>query len=413
MGRAKREMEEAWARGWWSKATSVCSNCVNDDALARAISRSLSEVECTYCGLVGDENEAVAAPIDVLTAVVSDGLSSEYEDPIIQVGYDSREGGYLMPHQDTYDLLYEYEVSDSPELIGDLDSAIETKLWCQRDPYRPTPDQALTWGWDSFREHVMHKKRFTFLLPDVHAQEQRDYGEIPPEDMLAALARTIHAAGLTRTLPAGTCLVRARVHSADKQPVTALELGAPPREHAKANRMTPAGISGFYAAMTEDCALTEVRGYAKPADAITIGTFTTARDLSVLDLTDLPPLPSIFDEEGRALRAPVRFLRGFAVDVARVARPDDLEHLDYVPTQVVAEYLHERFSLEDEARSPIDGIVWNSSRSDGQQSLVLFIGPDSCVEERDGWAENPASWVALRGGSVRTVDPGESPLDNR
>ncbi|MYW71920.1 HEPN-associated N-terminal domain-containing protein [Pseudonocardia sp. SID8383] len=373
----------------------------------------MSEAECGYCGRVADDGELVAASIDVLAAAISDGLSIEYEDPIIQVGYDSREGGYLMPYQDTFDLLHEHDVSDSGKLISDLTNVIETQLWCQKDPYRPSPHQALSWGWQAFRRHVMYRKRFTFLLPDAQSQEQRDYGEIPPEDMLLALARAIDATDLVKPLPAGTCLIRARVHSVSENPRTALELGAPPRERAKANRMTPAGISGFYAAMTEECALAEVRGYAVPASAIALGTFITAREVSILDLASLPALPSLFDEEMRHLRGAISFLRDFSSDVARVARPDDMEHLDYVPTQVVAEYLHERFALESEGRSPIEGIVWASSRVDEQRSLVLFVGPDACVDERDGWAADAASLVALRSGSVRSFVAVESPMDGQ
>ncbi|GEL20739.1 hypothetical protein PA7_45760 [Pseudonocardia asaccharolytica DSM 44247 = NBRC 16224] len=392
-------MEEAWERGWVSTDKYVCKDCVNDEALVRLVVDSVEDMECTYCGRLADE--PIAAPLDVLTEAIVDGLSTEYEDPIEQVSYVSREGGYQMPHQDTYDLLQELEVVNDFDLIVDLANAIETQLWCQRDPYRPSPHDALRWGWSGFREHVMHKRRYTFLLADPAAQEQRDYGEIPPEDMLHALARAIRAGDLVTVLPAGTELVRARVHPPAQQPSTAAEIGSPPGRVAKTNRMTAAGISGFYGAFSEQCALAEVAGYAGNDDHVTLGTFVTARDMLVVDLVNLPAAPSLFDESRRHLRPAIRFLRDFAADVANVAQPDDKEHLDYVPTQVVAEYLRMQFAHPG---GPIRGVMWGSSRMPDEQAIVLFVDHDECVDEYDGWKESGAHWVALRAGSLRRVE---------
>ncbi len=62
------------------------------------------------------------------------------------------------------------------------------------------------------------------------------------------------------------------------------------------------------------------------------------------------------------------------------ARPIDRdgkeEHLEYIPTQIITEYLRYNYTINNK---PIDGIIYKSSVGSGK-SVVLFIQNDQCVD---------------------------------
>lgn len=388
-----------WEQGWASVDKDVCAGCLSDAALAAAVDEAANAEECSYCGRRGD-GAPVAAAVDIVLDAVVLGLRTEYGDPDDEgVGYCSAEGGYLMPTTDTWDLLQELEVTENADLHSDLSGAID-RLWCKRNVYQPAPHEALRWGWAGFREHVKHRTRYTFLLPAPDADQRREWGEIPPEDVPEALVRAVTDGGLTRVLPAGTTWVRARVHGLEEKPESASELGSPPPALAKSNRMSAAGISAFYGASTEAGALAEVTGYADQGQSATVATWVTTRDMLVVDLVNLPAVPSLFDPHRRHLRPVRRFLHDFARDVAKPAQPDDREHLDYVPTQVLAEYL--QWSSPGPT-SRVMGVLWRSSRDPEVTDCVLFVDSKSCVEHPVA-AEEPDAWLALAPNSRRRVD---------
>jgi hypothetical protein len=96
--------------------------------------------------------------------------------------------------------------------------------------------------------------------------------------------------------------------------------------------------------------------------------FSTTRDLRVLDLTELPDVPSLFDSSKQELREALLFLRNFIDAVCQPVAPGS--HVEHVPSQVVSEY----FALvhQDGNRRGIDGIVYPSSVVPGGQNVVLF-----------------------------------------
>jgi hypothetical protein len=91
-----------------------------------------------------------------------------------------------------------------------------------------------------------------------------------------------------------------------------------------------------------------------------------------LDLAELPPVPSLFEELPDSLEYDPRrnliFLHRLASDISRPIAHDDRVHIEYVPTQVVTEYLRSATFPE----GGLDGIRYRSSRRDGGVSLVLF-----------------------------------------
>lgn len=387
MGMAKRYMEEVDARGWSDVGTTICSSCVVDDALVAAIQHHGGTDPCDYCEEAPEEPVA-SAPIELVLELVVDGMKLEYEDPVEGMAW---EGGYVGVVHDTWDLLWELEITERDDVHEALHSAIVTDQWCQRDPYAATPAQALAWGWEEFRQFVKHQRRFTFLTTDHSTADGA--GMIPMHAMPSAIADVVDEVGLVTDLPVDTVWWRIRPHPHTESYSSAADLGTPPDSVARDNRMTPKGIGAFYGASTAAGARAEVAGYADPAHDGSIGKFSTTAPLTVVDLRDLPDYPSLFDADRRHLRAPIEFLYGFVKDATEVADPTDKQNLDYVPTQVVAETF--RYDL------PVDGILWKSSKDPSVTSCVLFI---SSTEVTAQGSETTSTRLVLDPATVGHID---------
>ncbi|MBE0011657.1 HEPN-associated N-terminal domain-containing protein [Arthrobacter sp. AET 35A] len=260
MGGYKNQQLTEWDQGVRFTNKRVCSACVNDADLSALVQREADSLECDYCGSLGT-NTFIAAPVDVLADAIHEGFQTEYGDPDDEaVGYDGREGGYQLPVYDTWDLLDEFNVTDNTSLRADLSRSVAGP-WCQLNPYRSSPVEALSWGWSGFRRYVAKVPREKLHVPSPDADQQRKEGEIPPEDMLAVLTATIKQGELTRVLPAGTRWFRSRPHAPADRFSSAKDLGSPPPGVAKTNRMSAAGDSVFYGAKTRTGVLAEIKGY--------------------------------------------------------------------------------------------------------------------------------------------------------
>lgn len=382
MGMMQRYLEEIEARGWADVGKTVCSRCLNDEALIAAVLAEAGTEACDYCR-ERPSGFCASAPVEVILKLIVDGFRTEYEDPVEQVLYSSADGGYQMPMDDTWDLLSEYEITENEELFTDLLNAIQQDHWVQFDPYAASPQDALRWGWQGFREFVKHRRRYTFLVNDD--SEMLGAGDISMDAVPAALAEAIETAGQIRVLPAGTKWWRIRVHPAGESYHSACEIGSPPDEWAQDNRMTAKGIGAFYGSSTAEGARAEVAGYAAPEHSGTIGLFTLLRDISVVDLTTTEKVPSLFDEQDRLRRPAISFMRDFVESVRTVADPSDRQNLNYIPTQVIAEFF--RYQLSGEA-GPVQAILWRSSKDPSVETCVIFASNEQMTDQglaHQGW----------------------------
>ena len=107
----------------------------------------------------------------------------------------------------------------------------------------------------------------------------------------------------------------------------------------------------------------------------TVATFELPDGLHVIDLTELPEYPSVFGSDEENLKRPtVHFIHTFVQDFVRAVEKDGREHVEYVPSQVVTEYI--RYRLGEKARVDIKGILYASSRADGGTGCALFVAHD-------------------------------------
>lgn len=378
MGFLKHQMEDQEAQGWSFSDKFVCSRCVSDYALEEEIvSCSEPEHRCDFCG------SSPAAEMDVLLAAFVTGLMSEYGDANDEgVSYEGREGGYQWHRKwNTWDLIDDFwDVLVGPGLIEAVKEAVHDRVWVERDFAWPRKDEALQDAWERFSHVVKHQRRYVLWLKEDPAEVGIEYGgEIPVHTVLDEIGTMLEKVGAVAELPAGSRFWRAHPHPENRPPKgTGKRLGTAPVEESKrANRMSPAGIALFYGSEDLETAAAEVAGHSDEK-FITAGLFQTSEGMTIVDLTKLEAPPSMFDEKRSHLRRPLLFLHRFVEEVSKPARPE-WEQLDYVPTQVMTEYLLHIF-FDGKA---VKGFLYPSAQT-GRPSVVLQVPNEDCCDIEPG-----------------------------
>jgi len=403
MGLVKRLQMDEEERGWHSVPDKfVCKDCLNDSYLKDAVEENAESPRCDYCDNVTLGGTPIAARIDVVTDHVASALRFEYTDPANELPYCSREGGFQGVVHSTDDLVADLEISDQEGLVEDVCCSIDQTDWCDRNYFCLPTDRLLIQSWHDFCETVKHRLRYLFLLDFNRADVASD--RLGPGGTLLAITQALERAELYRPLEAGSYIYRARCHREER----ALDDLGPPRAHqAKtSNRLSPVGIPIFYGALDEDTACAEAAASNRDRSYVTVGRYCLATDLTVIDLASELVLPSIFDEEQRDLRPTVRFLTDFAKDVSKPITKDGREHINYVPTQIVSEYMrhyvgrppwvsemlgpestasknrftqaYRKVTQEVLQQRRVDGILYRSAVQGGGTCCGLYVAAEAC-----------------------------------
>jgi len=365
MGRAKQEMIEAEDRGWHEPGGYVCDECVKDEFLKDIIRMNAEQQKCDYCKPIASSN--CAAPVSSIMEPIGNTVFNYYNEPAIAcVPYD---GGYTFEPTDTDNVLRSLGLECHDQLFEDISNAFVHEGWVEAAGGHwaaSHQNEILSQSWSNFVDVVKHEVRFFFsrIPTSIEAGPQ----EYSPQQLLSVISHLIQELGLTKTTSTGTKLfrVRERYKGSDWE-LNQEQMGPAPSDRAAAGRMNPAGISYLYLAFEQETALAEV--LERPPCGAAIAQFDAQRDLLILELTSLPPLPSIFDDSRREQREGLLFLRQFVVEISKPVRKDGREHVEYVPSQVVSEYFALAFRFNGQ---PLDGIAYPSAIRPGGKNLVLF-----------------------------------------
>lgn len=406
MGLAKRHWEEVSARGFdVTGETAVCLKCIHDGTLREEAAKHLDEWSCSFCGAKADEesNDPIATPFEEFMYIVMRAINFLYmsvDDANLFWEEGEYVGGQVM---DSTDVAYAVCDGDvTYEVLDAIADAMTLQLWTDSHISESPLDVALTSGWNAFCEKVKHHSRFVFLSTSEESSGHPD--DFTTADLLARLERVIIENDLLLTLPAGQLYWRGRLVD-DPSDIakyrSVVALGAPPSVHASNNRMSPAGISLFYGSADEDTVVAEIGAHNARRYAV-VGAFETTRELTLLNLANLPPLPSLYTESPPGQKYFERkFLRSFAADLGKPISLDGQEHIEYVPTRVITEYL--RFIPDFD----VHGILFRSSQNDGV-NCVLFCGPEGCVDPdappRRPWQSEDDLYLRLKPESVKWVE---------
>ena len=226
--------------------------------------------------------------------------------------------------------------------------------------------------WRNFCESIVHAQRFfntdakqliAELFDEIHFQRDQHKRapvyEIKPGDPNSMFHRARIADHLDKQ------------EEITKNP--AEKLGPPPKRLRRAGRMNPAGVACFYGAFDLETCIAELR----PAVGLTIigATFELIRPIFVLDATLFEaPMSSmsLFSKKHMSRIQQWKFMRNFMQEIAKPVRPSD-EHLDYIPTQAVAEYfLHHHEFKQNGKSAKIEGIIYRSAQYPGGRNIVLL-----------------------------------------
>ena len=390
MGHAKEQLMRQTELGYGNVPNkTVCAECISDYALKAFVKEKADEYECSYCSKEFDEPTAIA--LVQLVDHICECIRIEWQDPVECMGWDGAEGGYQGASVYTgYELvMYEIEElydTDNMELLEDIASSLGTSQWCQRHPYSLRDEEALIYSWEYFSNLVKHKVRYNFSRIDDEEQRKYDQDRTPAPKILEHIADEILEVDkcyeLITSIEKGCTIFRARVHKKDEPLSTAKDLGTVPLDKAKySNRMSPAGIPMFYGALDNETSYQEVMDETKDKKdkVVYIAAFKTLRPMKVLNLNNLPTVPSIFDQANNHLRSSSIFLHSFTREISKPINKDGFEHIAYVPTQVFTEYTRHFFKFGD--HGSIDGISYPSSKHNGGVSCVLFIENEQCCDE--------------------------------
>ena len=371
----------------------ICPHCLEEPDLVKYIAKNPVARQCTFCGTTNDV--PIAAGMDGVSEHFLSCLFQEYDLANEQLGWIGSEGGWIGQYWDHWDLAVEVLEMEFPQgnesrILQSLFGDHYDQDWCEARAYGLDDLERPRFSWDHFRKVVMHERRHFFMEDEGNPYE---YDALSPAEVLNTIVEYAEHMNLFDRLSPGARLLRARRESEESIFKTPGELGPPPADKAiQPNRMSPAGIPMFYGCDEEETALRETASSSGP---FAIGTFETLREATILDLTALPSIPGLFaelpDSAEVSPRRAIRFLHHIADEVSRPIERGDRVHVEYVPTQVVTEFVRTRLTQDG---TKIDGIKFASSIHTGHASYVLFAD-ESNIEGTSvlPWLADP--WIRL------------------
>lgn len=367
MGYFKNLELETEDRGYDRVDGAICMKHVVDPCLLAELQEEPNPAPCSICGSRGSKPRA---SLETLMKPVMDAITFLYmPDPWESPESDRSSYTPLDVVQDVCHSAFDAEQED---LLLTLAKTLRSDIWIEN--YHRSSLQATIWGWEQFVQDVKSASRFVFTRNNLSFDGVGSPGE-RSSAFLSSLLPYVdnHEYRLVRSIPAGTPFYRGRlVGKRTDSMASAEKLGPAPADKASSNRMSPTGIPMFYASASPATAVKEIAAHGTERYA-RIGEFVGLRELSVLDLTQLPKLPSIFDKAERNSHGILAFVRRFTEEVTSPIDPSAVEELEYVPTQVVTEF----FRWVPETR--IDGIKLKSAQ-DGGDTFVLFFTASDFVD---------------------------------
>lgn len=360
----------------------ICASHVKDPfLLERLTQRGEPDQPCALCASLIGDFAAVAA--DEIAERVDEVVSVLVERAVDILPYDGREGGYQGPTVDIDEVLgeigvweaFEADVADAAlDLIRGAFAEDEPLTWVSSSS---DPD-TLHWQWVLFADTVKHSTRFVFR-PKSSGQP----GAMHVVEFLTRITDAFLESGdLLDYWEKGKSIFRGRmVENFDPPRGTkwdASTLGPPAAELAKANRMSPAGISLFYGSLDPQTAIAEIAQSSIHSRAV-VGEFHLTTGIHILDLTNIEGAArvqgSMFDAKHRNRVIMRNFLADFIRQVTKPVIPDGREHYEYAPTQVLTEF------LRSTTTTAMVGIAFPSSIKPSGTNVVLFYDHNDVTDQ--------------------------------
>ena len=347
----------------------VCANCIGESYLKNEIIETGSEKKCSVCGDI--------APSILLTDLadrIHDVISNNYIQTPTDSYWGERSGelvedligGLAVIEPEVATAIKEY-LSDVHDAYG-KDAAMEEQPYSDEAQYGVLETDTLDFSesWSFFKNDIRKHSRFF----NRHAHESLDHIFKNLELLKTRGGESV----IQEISPEDSCthIYRARIVATSLDLENVLkglpgELGAPPYQHAQAGRMNASGIAVFYGALDMDTCIAEIR--APVGSAVVVGKFQPLRSLRVLNFSRLKEIfvkGSDFEPGFKEALSRAKFLDQLVYELSAPILPTRENH-EYLPTQVVAEYLSQRKDLK------LDGVMFGSSQlTEKGENVVLF-----------------------------------------
>lgn len=236
---------------------------------------------------------------------------------------------------------------------------------------KQTDDLQAHSSWLSLERELKHSRRF--FSPDIKARLDSVFGSVASHtttDGHTVVVVVGPGQAIDHLFRGRPIKGRFELHTVLARPER--ELGAPPPEVARANRMNPTGVPALYGATTSAVCLSELR---QPVGReVVIGRFDIIRPLRLLDVDALASVRTVkecLDPGHLAECQRVEFFKRLSKRITRPVMPDD-EPLEYLITQVIAEYLAVHHGL--------DGMLYSSVQANEPRSNIVLFSRATAVE---------------------------------
>lgn len=341
----------------------ICHQCIGDKEIKNLIQIEGKRQKCNFCS-----KKRKSLPFSDI-AIKVDEVYRKYFEP-----------GELLPRisRDTDKIEYE-QSGDSPEEIiqklleceFEISEKIVSEL-SDEERYEVAKDGAQAF-YDigssySFIGIQPSELNNTWLAFQERVKFKRRYFDDGSQNLLDSLFEGIEYLGWEGTPnpdvhfnPVGNPLeiYRARIvknkNQADKILLNPeIELNAPPPNIVRGGRLNPSDIPIFYGALEESTCVAEVR--PNIGNYLVIGKFEISRPMKILDLTvfnTIPPYGSFFRPSFDEEISNWMFFRNFQYLISQPILPNQ-EYLEYIPTQIISEYLSNILNY--------DGIIYSSAQ---------------------------------------------------
>lgn len=333
----------------------VCSECVNIESIKNEGFFKFDKRPCFYCERIKNN---MAEKEKVVFVLVSRFLDS------------------ILPLSKCIAFNYQLNCLGNKDLKISNISSMLTEVWLGCESLRfdvlksvkekLSDEDYFVYNDGSFYKNNTYDNRWSDFLNSIHYEHRFFNSEA--RDFLDSLFSVIHENGMVRydmiyELNPNTSIFRARIANKEEERARiysdpANELGAAPVSLASEQRMTPQGISAFYASGSRDITFSEIR--AAVGDIIMSAEFRSVKTLKFLDLNKLIELETKnicpFDKDFVEKSHKTNFIKNIVHLLSKPASEKDKSV--YLRTQVIFEYLYINFS------ESIHGVLFNSVQND-------------------------------------------------
>lgn len=353
----------------------VCPECFDEPTLKKrlvAIRPNYNHRPCDY------HPSRKGVPLSAVAAIFDTVIREQYYPG--QMDFDGEQRGDdlasivsemgQIENWETAEALATQLADDESYWPGDGDEPFYGSSGYQRNTYDFGDSYLNTW--DLFRESILHENRFFNDQAEDRLTQLFEGIEHQTDKAGHPAVYALYASSASAPIYRGRIVAdRSLKHNARREPW--VHLAPPPKGARSPGRMNPSGIAVFYGAMDQKTCLAELR--APVGAEVMVGEFRIQRTIYVLDLTTFaaPPKPiSPFDETYLRRVSQWRFLERFQREISQPIS-DGTAHLDYVTTQVFAEFLTNKLKvyLDGEERS-LDGIIFQSAQRPPNKNIALF-----------------------------------------